>query len=66
MPPSTSRKLLVATGAVHSYFGHDEWAEFAPGLKQIVDATRIRRSILMALGSTAPQSVQTHPCRERL
>src|SRR6188472_602252 len=33
--------LIVATGATHSYFGHDEWAEFAPGLKQIVDATRI-------------------------
>ena len=40
--------LVIATGAVHSYFGHDEWAEFAPGLKQIVDATRIRRSILLA------------------
>jgi NADH dehydrogenase len=40
--------LIVATGAMHSYFGHDNWAEFAPGLKQIVDATRIRRSILVA------------------
>ena len=40
--------LVVATGAMHSYFGHDEWAEFAPGLKRIVDATRIRRSILLA------------------
>jgi NADH dehydrogenase len=33
---------------MHSYFGHDEWAEFAPGLKRIVDATRIRRRILLA------------------
>jgi NADH:ubiquinone reductase (H+-translocating) len=40
--------LLLATGATHSYFGHDEWAEAAPGLKRIEDATRIRRRILIA------------------
>src|SRR5262245_17958636 len=40
--------LVIATGAMHSYFGHDEWSEFAPGLKQIVDATRIQRRILLA------------------
>jgi NADH dehydrogenase len=40
--------LVVATGATHSYFGHDEWAEAAPGLKRIEDATRIRRRILIA------------------
>ncbi len=40
--------LIIATGSIHSYFGHEEWAEFAPGLKRIVDATRIRRSILLA------------------
>jgi NADH dehydrogenase len=40
--------LLLATGATHSYFGHDEWAEVAPGLKSIEDATRIRRRILIA------------------
>jgi NADH dehydrogenase len=40
--------LVLATGATHSYFGHDEWAEVAPGLKQIEDATRIRRRILIA------------------
>ena len=39
---------MIATGATHAYFGHDEWAEFAPGLKRIEDATRIRRSILIA------------------
>ncbi len=38
--------LVIATGATHSYFGHDSWAAFAPGLKRIEDATRIRRSIL--------------------
>lgn len=40
--------LVVATGARHSYFGHDEWARFAPGLKSIDDATEIRRRILIA------------------
>jgi NADH dehydrogenase len=40
--------LVVATGAAHSYFGHDEWAQVAPGLKRIEDATRIRRRILIA------------------
>ena len=40
--------LIVATGATHAYFGHDEWAAFAPGLKRIEDATRVRRSILIA------------------
>jgi NADH dehydrogenase len=40
--------LVVATGATHAYFGHDDWAAFAPGLKRIEDATRIRRSILIA------------------
>jgi NADH:ubiquinone reductase (H+-translocating) len=40
--------LVLATGATHSYFGHDDWAEVAPGLKRIEDATRIRRRILIA------------------
>src|SRR5215831_11286883 len=39
--------LALATGATHSYFGHDEWADAAPGLKRIEDATRIRRRILL-------------------
>jgi NADH:ubiquinone reductase (H+-translocating) len=38
--------LVIATGSMHSYFGHDSWAGVAPGLKRIEDATRIRRSIL--------------------
>jgi NADH dehydrogenase len=46
--PLAYDQLVIATGSIHSYFGHDEWAEFAPGLKRIVDATRIRRSILLA------------------
>ena len=40
--------LVVATGARHSYFGHDDWAEVAPGLKSIDDAVAIRRKILIA------------------
>jgi NADH dehydrogenase len=40
--------LIVATGARHSYFGRDDWAPFAPGLKSIDDATEIRRRILIA------------------
>jgi NADH dehydrogenase len=40
--------LIVALGGVTSYFGHPEWAEYAPGLKTINDALRIRREILFA------------------
>jgi NADH dehydrogenase len=40
--------LVLATGARHSYFGHDEWEETAPGLKKIADATAIRERILLA------------------
>lgn len=40
--------LIVATGARHAYFGHEEWAETAPGLKTIGDATAIRARILSA------------------
>ena len=40
--------LVIATGARHAYFGHDEWEPFAPGLKTIEDATAIRRRILLA------------------
>ena len=38
--------LLVASGATHAYFGHDAWAQFAPGLKTLEDAFAIRRRIL--------------------
>jgi NADH:ubiquinone reductase (H+-translocating) len=40
--------LIVATGASHQYFGHDEWEQFAPGLKTIEDATDMRSRILLA------------------
>ncbi len=45
--------LLLATGSTHSYFGHDEWAPVAPGLKTIEDATDIRRRLLLAFERAA-------------
>ena len=41
--------LVLATGARHAYFGHDEWESYAPGLKTLEDATSIRRRILLSL-----------------
>ena len=41
-------QLLVASGATHAYFGHDEWAPHAPGLKTLDDALAIRRRLLLA------------------
>jgi NADH dehydrogenase len=41
-------QLIVATGATHSYFGHDEWALYAPGLKTLDDALEIRSRVLLA------------------
>ncbi len=40
--------LIVATGATHSYFGHDQWEPWAPGLKTVEDALEIRRRVLSA------------------
>src|SRR3989454_7445458 len=48
--------LIVATGAAHSYFGHDDWARFAPGLKTIEDALDIRRRILLAFEAAERES----------
>ncbi|HWM43955.1 MAG TPA: FAD-dependent oxidoreductase, partial [Burkholderiales bacterium] len=39
--------LIVATGSTHSYFGHEDWAPFAPGLKTLADALEIRRRVLL-------------------
>jgi NADH:ubiquinone reductase (H+-translocating) len=49
--------LVVATGARHSYFGHDEWARFAPGLKSIDDATEVRRRILISFEAAEREHV---------
>jgi len=50
--------LVLATGATHSYFGHDEWAPLAPGLKSIEDATEIRRRVLLAFELAERQKVE--------
>jgi NADH dehydrogenase len=54
--------LIVATGAHHSYFGHDEWAPLAPGLKSLEDALEIRRRVLLAFerAEREPDTVRRH------
>lgn len=49
--------LVVATGATHSYFGHDDWAKLAPGLKTLEDATEIRRRVLLAFELSERESL---------
>ena len=49
-------RLIVATGARHSYFGRDEWATYAPGIKTIDDATAVRRKILLAFERAETES----------
>ncbi len=51
--------LIVAAGATHSYFGHDEWSAVAPGLKTIEDALEIRRRVLLAFELAERQAVAT-------
>jgi NADH dehydrogenase len=55
--------LILATGSTHSYFGHDEWAKIAPGLKTVEDATDIRRRVLLAFEFAERQMLETgsHP-----
>ena len=50
--------LVLATGATHSYFGRDDWAPLAPGLKTIEDATEIRRRVLLAFELAERQMVE--------
>jgi NADH:ubiquinone reductase (H+-translocating) len=55
--------LILATGSTHSYFGHNEWAKLAPGLKTIEDATEIRRRVLLAFELAERQMLEkgNHP-----
>ncbi len=55
--------LMVATGSTHSYFGKDEWAKWAPGLKSVEDAVEIRRRVLLAFELAERQMLETgsHP-----
>jgi NADH dehydrogenase, FAD-containing subunit len=48
--------LILATGARHAYFGHDDWETFAPGLKTLEDATTIRRKLLLAFEAAERES----------
>ena len=48
--------LILATGARHAYFGHDDWEKFAPGLKTLEDATTIRRKLLLAFEAAERES----------
>ncbi|MBI3267852.1 MAG: NAD(P)/FAD-dependent oxidoreductase [Planctomycetes bacterium] len=52
--------LLLATGVTHSYFGHDDWARHAPGLKNLEDALEIRRRVLVAY-----EAAEREPDRDR-
>ena len=54
--------LVLATGAAHSYFGHDEWARVAPGLKDLTDARAIRRSLLCSFERA---EIETDPERQQ-
>jgi NADH:ubiquinone reductase (H+-translocating) len=55
--------LIVAAGSTHSYFGRDDWAKLAPGLKTLEDATEIRRRVLLAFELAERQKLETgtHP-----
>lgn len=55
--------LILATGSTHSYFGRDDWAKLAPGLKTVEDATEIRRRVLLAfeLAERQMQEAGVHP-----
>ncbi|MFZ0770020.1 MAG: NAD(P)/FAD-dependent oxidoreductase [Candidatus Sulfotelmatobacter sp.] len=53
--------LIVAAGASHAYFGHDEWEPFAPGLKTIEDALEIRRRVLLAFELAERQASAGEP-----
>lgn len=55
--------LVVAAGARHSYFGHDEWEHDAPGLKTVEDATEIRRRILRAFEAAEREAYLTGTAR---
>jgi NADH dehydrogenase len=57
--------LILACGATHSYFGHDDWEEFAPGLKTLEQATEIRRRVLTAF-ENAERATDTEERRKYL
>ena len=52
--------LIIATGSKHSYFGKDEWEKYAPGLKTLNDALKIRENILLSLEAAEKEKDQIH------
>jgi len=56
--------LVIATGVTHSYFGHDEWQNAAPGLKSLTDATKIRSRVLISFERA--ETADTEEDRKRL
>lgn len=56
--------LVVAAGASHAYFGHDEWEPFAPGLKTIEDALEMRRRVLLAFELAEKEAASRHEHRQ--
>lgn len=54
--------LVVATGATHAYFGHDDWARFAPALKNLDDAQLVRRRVLLAFEQA---EIENDPARRQ-
>src|SRR5690348_17202005 len=53
--------LVVAAGATHSYFGHEEWEPLAPGLKTVEDALEIRRRVLLAFELAEREALEGEP-----
>jgi NADH dehydrogenase len=55
--------LILATGSTHSYFGHDDWEPYAPGLKTVEDAIEIRRRVLLAFELAERRAIEhgSHP-----
>jgi NADH dehydrogenase len=56
--------LVIATGVTHSYFGHDDWQDAAPGLKSLADATKIRSRVLISFERA--ETAETEADRKRL
>lgn len=59
-PPISFDILIAAPGTRHAYFGHDGWERYAPGLKTIADAVRLRDNMLLAFEEAERRSAMTH------
>src|SRR5689334_25304212 len=58
-PPLDYEYLVLAPGSQNSYFGHDDWARVAPGLKDLDDAVEIRRRVLLAFEAAERETDET-------